>query len=197
MRSSTIYKTNMENNVHHGVSNAIELAGYDEDDPHFRGTPERWLRAIMEFRAADPDRVRQILSVDFEEAYRGMVHIRDIAWTSLCPHHLLPYMGVAHVAYLPKSGRVVGISKLARLVEHFTHQIIVQEASTRLIVEAIEEYLQPAGSIAMLAATHTCMSARGARANGSVTTTADLRGAFKENAHGCRDEFYSLVRASR
>lgn len=167
-------------------------AGYDARNEHFAGTPDRWVRAILEFQKPHEALVKEILSVDFEEPYTGMVIIKDIGFTSLCPHHLLPYWGMAHVAYLP-SGRVVGISKLARLVEHFTHQIVVQEAATRDIVAAIEEHLKPIGAIALLIGQHTCMSVRGIKATTAKTETADLSGVFKENAHGCRDEFYSRI----
>lgn len=174
------------------IANIIAAAGYDWESEHFAGTPARWIRTIMEFKRHDEAELKEILSVDFEEAYSGMVLIRNIPFASLCPHHLLPYMGVAHVAYLP-SGRVVGISKLARLVEYFTHQITVQEAATKGIVDAIHYYLKPAGAIAMLTASHSCMSARGIRAAGTDTRTVDLFGTFMENAHGCRDEFYAAL----
>lgn len=175
------------------IESVIELAGYHADDRHFKDTAERWYRAIMEFAKADPKDVESILRVGFDEEYSGMVLIKGVAYTSLCPHHLLPYSGLASVAYLPDGNRVAGISKLARLVEHHTHQIVVQEAATKSIVDDIETFLKPKGVIAVLTATHSCMSTRGIRAVGSTTTTSDLRGAFRENAHGCRNEFYSLV----
>jgi GTP cyclohydrolase I len=120
------------------------------------------------------------LRVTFAEGHDEMVMVRDISFTSLCEHHLIPFMGLAHVAYLPAlNGRITGLSKLARLVEGYARRLQVQERMTTEIVEALENELQPRGSLVVLEAEHLCMSMRGVKKPGSTTVTSAVRGVFR------------------
>src|SRR5690606_36470031 len=120
-----------------------------------------------------------------------MVLVRDIAFNSTCEHHLLPFMGVAHVGYLP-DGRVAGLSKLARVVEEISHRPQVQERMTHQIADLLNEELNPKGVIVVLEATHTCMTIRGIRKPGSLTVTSAVRGLFKTN-QSSRAEAMALI----
>jgi GTP cyclohydrolase I len=112
-----------------------------------------------------------------------MVMVRDIPFTSLCEHHLVPFVGFTHVAYLPgEDGRITGLSKLARMVEGFARRLQVQERMTTQIVEAMEKELQPRGSIVVIEAEHFCMSMRGVKKEGMTTVTSAVRGVFRDDA---------------
>lgn len=188
----------MNDNVVSIVDRVLSGLGYDPKDQHFKRTAERWIGMLAEFKAAESDdESQQILSTEFEdEHFTGLVVVDSIPFSSLCAHHLAPFEGLAHVGYLP-DGKVVGISKLARITEFWTHRITVQETSTREISLSIQNALQPKGVAVVLEGRHTCMSARGIRSVGSCTTTASLTGVFIDNAHGCRDEFYAVVNRSK
>ncbi len=123
------------------------------------------------------------LRVTFEEGHDEMVMVRDIPFTSLCEHHLVPFVGFAHVAYLPgPSGRITGLSKMARLVEGYARRLQVQERMTTQIVDAMERELSPRGSIVVIEAEHFCMSMRGVKKAGSTTVTSAVRGTFRDDA---------------
>jgi GTP cyclohydrolase I len=120
--------------------------------------------------------------VTFEAGHDEMVMVRDIPFTSLCEHHLVPFVGLAHVAYLPgPEGRITGLSKLARLVEGYARRLQVQERMTTEIVEAMEHELRPRGSIVVIEAEHFCMSMRGVKKAGATTVTSAVRGAFRSD----------------
>ena len=173
----------------------LRQAGYDLRDPHFKDTPDRFAKTILEEYSANHDEeqaVKEILSRDFPEDYSGMVISKYIEFQSLCPHHLLPFFGHAHVGYLP-DGEVVGISKLARLVDYLAKSISTQERLTAGIVQSINVVLKPRGAIAVLSAIHTCMVARGARQASAITVTSDCSGYFSDNKSGCKDEFMQLI----
>jgi GTP cyclohydrolase I len=178
------------------VGRILEELGYDPSDQHFAKTPERWVKMLAEFRAPLNEDPADILNTEFEDEYKGLVVVDNIPFSSLCAHHLAPFQGVAHVGYLP-DGKVVGISKLARLVEHYTHRISIQERATEQVAYAIESVLKPRGAAVVLEANHTCMSVRGIRSVGSWTRTAALTGVLLKNYGGCRDEFYTLIGRSR
>src|SRR5256885_15488791 len=127
----------------------------------------------------------------FNERYDEVVLLRDIEFHSLCEHHLLPFVGKAHVAYLP-DGKVVGLSKLARLVEGYARRPQVQERLTTQIADALMEELNPIGAAVVIEAVHTCMTIRGVKKHGSVMVTSELRGIFKENP-ASRAEILSLM----
>ncbi len=136
----------------------------------------------------DPARHLKVL---FPEEYDELVLVRDIPFTSMCEHHLLPFGGVAHVGYIPH-GRVTGLSKLARVVEEVAHRPQVQERMTQTIADLIEQELQTPGVAVVIQAEHSCMSIRGVRKHGSSTLTSALRGIFKTNPSS-RAEVLSLI----
>jgi GTP cyclohydrolase I len=127
----------------------------------------------------------------FEEAHSSMIMVRDIELYSLCEHHLLPFFGKAHVAYIP-DGRIVGLSKLPRIVEVFARRLQVQERLTEQIAEAVEEVLRPRGVGVVIEAVHLCMMMRGVEKQNSTTITSAMRGAFRDDPR-TRDEFLQLV----
>jgi GTP cyclohydrolase IA len=156
-------------------------------------TPNRVARSYAELMAGLRQDPRKHLRTVFTERYDEVVMLRDIQFHSLCEHHLLPFTGRAHVAYLP-DGKVVGLSKLARLVEGYARRPQVQERLTTQIADALMDELSPIGSACVIEATHTCMTIRGAKKHGSVMVTSALRGIFKENP-ASRAEILSLLHA--
>jgi GTP cyclohydrolase I len=168
--------------------------GEDPDREGLRKTPSRVARAYAELMAGLSENPREHLKTVFHERYDEIVLLRDIEFHSLCEHHLLPFTGRAHVAYLP-DGKVVGLSKLARLVEGYARRPQVQERLTTQIADALWEELAPVGAACVIEATHTCMTIRGAKKPGSVMVTSALRGLFKENPSS-RAEVLSLMYGS-
>jgi GTP cyclohydrolase I len=156
-------------------------------------TPSRVARAYAELMAGLTEDPRTHLRTVFHERYDEIVLLRDVEFHSLCEHHLLPFTGRAHVAYLP-DGKVVGLSKLARLVEGFARRPQVQERLTTQIADALMEELDPMGAACVIEATHTCMTIRGAKKPGSIMVTSALRGIFKENP-ASRAEILTLMHA--
>ena len=154
-------------------------------------TPSRVARAYAELMAGLQDDPRRHLKTVFRERYDEVVLLRDIEFHSLCEHHLLPFTGKAHVAYLP-DGKVVGLSKLARLVEGYARRPQVQERLTTQIADAIMDELNPIGAACVIEAVHTCMTIRGAKKHGSTMVTSALRGIFKENPSS-RSEILALM----
>jgi GTP cyclohydrolase I len=168
------------------------------DDPNREGllaTPQRVVKAYEEFFAgyrADPS---DVLARVFEEVqgYDDLVLVRDIPFSSHCEHHMVPFVGKAHIAYYPSTHGVVGLSKLARLVDVFARRLQTQEALTAQIVDAIDRYLQPRGCAVMIEAEHMCMSMRGVLKQGSTTVTNQFTGVFRDDpAEQVR--FLTLVR---
>jgi len=173
------------------VRTILKAIGEDPDRPGLKETPRRVAHMYAEmFSGLKLDPARH-LSVTFPEAYDEMVLIRDIRFTSMCEHHLLPFSGVAHVAYIP-SGKVTGLSKIARVVEEVSRKPQVQERMTQTIAEMVETHLSTSGVAVVVSAEHSCMSIRGIRKPGSMTVTSALRGEFKEN-QSTRAEFMSLI----
>lgn len=168
------------------------------EDPERAGlldTPRRVARMYKEmFAGLHRDPARH-LHVTFPEEYDELVLVRDISFTSMCEHHLLPFSGVAHVAYLPR-GRVTGLSKLARVVEEVALRPQVQERMTQTIADLVERELDSSGVAVVIEAEHSCMSIRGIRKPGSLTVTSALRGTFRTNA-ASRAEVMSLILAKQ
>jgi GTP cyclohydrolase I len=167
-----------------------------DPEPHREGlerTPERVARAL-EFltRGYEQDPKDVINNALFEEDYSEMIVVRDIDFFSLCEHHILPFFGKAHVAYIP-SGKVVGISKLARLVEVFARRLQVQERMTTQIAGTIESQLQPQGVAVVLEAEHLCMRMRGVEKPNSKVVTSAILGEF-QRSQKTREEFMTLIR---
>lgn len=176
------------------IRTLIRWAGDDPEREGLLETPKRVARAYEEFFAGYAVDPRQFLEKTFEESggYRDMVLLRDIALHSHCEHHMVPIVGKVHLAYLPES-RVVGISKLARVVEAFARRLQIQEKMTVEIAETIQEVLRPRGVAVIVEAAHQCMTTRGVKKADTVTVTRWMTGAFRENAE-LRQEFLQLIR---
>src|SRR5438552_217365 len=179
--------------IERAVREILISIGENPDREGLIRTPSRVARAYAELMAGLSEDPRVHLKTVFNERYDEVVLLRDIEFHSLCEHHLLPFTGKAHVAYLP-GGKVVGLSKLARLVEGYARRPQVQERLTTEIADALMSELQPIGAACVIEATHTCMTIRGAKIPGSVMVTSALRGIFKENP-ASRAEILSLMYA--
>ena len=177
------------------VRTLVRWAGDDPDREGLVGTPKRVVRAYEEFFTGYHDDPVEILQRTFEEVegYDEMVLLRDIRFESHCEHHMAPILGRAHIAYLPDH-RVVGISKLARLVQVYAKRLQIQEKMTAQIANTIQEVLQPLGVAVMIEASHQCMTTRGVYKPGAALATSRMLGAFRENA-ATRREFLSLIRS--
>jgi GTP cyclohydrolase I len=178
------------------VRTLLRWAGDDPDREGLIGTPERVVRAYEEFFAGYTQDPVDILQRTFEETdgYDEMVVLRDIRLESHCEHHMVPIIGKAHVAYLPDR-RVVGISKLARVVEVFAKRLQIQEKLTSQIANAINEVLQPKGVAVVIEAAHECMTTRGIHKPGVTMVTSRMLGAFR-NSPATRREFMALIQGS-
>ncbi|MDC1105786.1 GTP cyclohydrolase I FolE [Prolixibacteraceae bacterium] len=169
----------------------LELLGEDPNREGLEKTPLRVAKA-MQFlcQGYQQDPAEILRSAMFKEDYRQMVLVKDIEFYSLCEHHMLPFFGKAHVAYIP-NGSITGLSKIARVVEAFSRRLQVQERLTRQIKDCIEETLNPLGVAVVIEAKHMCMTMRGIQKQSSVTTTSDFTGAFKKES--TRSEFIRLI----
>ena len=173
------------------VRELLEAVGEDPTRDGLLGTPDRVARMYAEIlsgSALDPGRH---LALTFAEDHHEMVIVRDIPFESLCEHHLMPFTGKAHVAYVP-NGRIIGLSKIARVVEEFARRLQVQERLTSQVADLMWERIAPEGVGVVLEATHTCMTMRGVRKPGAVMVTSAVRGTFKTRAE-TRAEFMKLV----
>jgi len=165
------------------IRELLEAIGEDPSREGLRETPRRVADMYVELFEGIESDPGEHLRVTFEVGHDEMVMVRDIPFTSLCEHHLVPFVGLAHVAYLPaKDGRITGLSKLARLVEGYARRLQVQERMTTQIVEAMERELHPRGSIVVIEAEHFCISMRGVKKEGMTTVTSAVRGVFRDDA---------------
>src|SRR5579863_782957 len=177
--------------IERAVREILLAIGEDPDRESLRETPARVARMYAElFCGLHADPGRHLKKV-FTDQYDEMVLVRDISFNSMCEHHLLPFMGKAHVGYLPR-GKVTGLSKLARVVEEISRRPQVQERMTHQIADLINADLDPKGVIVILEAEHTCMTIRGVRKPGSLTVTSAVRGLFKTN-QSSRAEAMALI----
>ena len=183
-----------EKEVHDAVRKLLLWAGDDPDREGLVGTPDRVARAYKEFFAGYEQDPEEILRTTFEEVegYDEMVLVKDIGVESHCEHHMVPIIGRAHIAYIPNN-RVVGISKLARVVDIFAKRLQIQEKMTAQIANAIENVLQPKGIAVVVDASHQCMTTRGVSKPESSTVTSAMRGVFKDNPR-TRNEFLSFIK---
>jgi GTP cyclohydrolase I len=169
------------------------------EDPYREGlakTPERVAKALGFLTSGYGKTVADVLNgAVFSEPYDEMVVVKDIDVYSLCEHHLLPFFGKAHVAYLP-AGRILGLSKIARLVDMFARRLQVQERLTTQIAEALQEAVQPAGVAVVIEACHFCMMMRGVEKQNSQAVTSCMLGAFRD-CKETREEFLQLIKAER
>jgi GTP cyclohydrolase I len=169
----------------------LKLLGEDSSREGLMQTPHRVAKSIQFLtQGYDHDPEQILLSAKFKEDYREMVIVKDIEIFSLCEHHLIPFIGKAHVAYIP-NGYITGLSKIARVVEAYSRRLQVQERLTTQIKEAIQKTLDPLGVAVVIEAKHLCMAMRGIQKQNSVTTTSDFTGAF-ERAE-TRSEFINLI----
>ena len=180
-----------------GVRLMLDGLGLDTSSPTIRDTPERVARMFDEIFAGLVVDPASVLDVVFEEGHDELVLIRDIPFASMCEHHLIPFVGRAHVGYLPNvSGQVTGLSKLARLVDLVARRPNLQERITTTIADTLEKALSPRGVIVIIEAEHYCMTMRGVRKPGSVTVTSAVRGLMRDDAR-TRAEAMALAMGTR
>ena len=169
----------------------LKLLGEDVDREGLLKTPERVAKAMLTLiRGYEMDAEEILNSAKFKEDYNHMVIVKDINFFSLCEHHMLPFYGKVHVAYIP-NGYITGLSKIARVVDVFSHRLQVQERMTLQIKECIQKALNPMGVMVVVEAKHMCMQMRGVEKENSITTTSDFSGAF--NQAKTREEFLQLI----
>ncbi|MFO0967494.1 MAG: GTP cyclohydrolase I FolE [Gemmataceae bacterium] len=177
------------------VREILLAVGEDPDREGLRETPERVARMYEEMFSGLRQEAASVLSKTFVEKYDEMVLVKDITFDSVCEHHLLPFFGKAHVAYLP-NGKIVGLSKLARVVEILSRRPQVQERMTEELADLVMNELDARGVGVVLEASHTCMSIRGIRKSGSVCTTSAMRGTFRSNL-STRAELMALINTGK
>ena len=177
------------------VREILLAVGEDPDREGLAETPDRVARMYAELFAGLHQDPREHLQKTFTQKYDEMVLVKDIDFASVCEHHLLPFTGKAHLAYLPR-GAIVGLSKLARVVEVVAHRPQVQERMTEEVADLLMQELDAKGVAVILEATHTCMTIRGVRKENSICTTSAMRGGFKDN-QSTRAEFLALVFSGR
>jgi GTP cyclohydrolase IA len=178
--------------IEKAVRSILQAIGEDPNREGLKRTPQRVAAMYAELFGGYHDDPARHLRTFFTERYDEIVILRDIPFHSICEHHLMPFVGKAHIAYLP-DGRVIGISKLARLVETFSHRLQVQERLTTQVADMLMEYLKPKGVVVIMSAQHTCMTIRGVKKPGSSMITSALRGIFKTNL-ASRTEILSLLK---
>lgn len=181
--------------IQRAVREILAAVGEDPDREGLLDTPGRVARMYAElFIGLHQDPSRHLKKV-FTEQYDELVLVRDISFNSMCEHHLLPFIGFAHVGYLPR-GKVVGLSKLARVVEEISHRPQVQERMTHQVADLLQQELDPKGVVVVIEAAHSCMTIRGIRKPGSLTITSAVRGLFKTN-HSSRAEVMAFIQGKR
>jgi GTP cyclohydrolase IA len=174
------------------VGDLLLALGRNPRSEHLAETPRRVAAALAELLRPEPFDLTTFAN---DENYDELVLVRDIPFRSLCEHHLLPFYGVAHVGYLP-AGRILGLSKLARVVDQFAADLQTQERLTMKVANWLEEHLEPKGVGVVVEADHTCMTLRGVRAIGARTLTSNVRGLLRDNVQS-RQEFFSLACAAQ
>ena len=177
--------------IRKAVREILLAVGEDPDREGLRETPERVARMYTELLQGVHEDPREHLKVVFDEQHDEMVVVRDVPFSSMCEHHLLPFHGHVHAAYIPQ-GKVVGLSKIPRVIESFARRLQVQERMTSQIADLLMEELDAQGVGVVIEASHTCLTMRGIKKPGSLMVTSAMRGTFKSN-QATRSEFLSLV----
>lgn len=177
------------------TDNVRRLIEYIGDDPNREGlkeTPNRVIRSYAELFSGYKKDPKDVMKVFEDGACDELVLLKDIEFCSMCEHHMIPFTGKAHIAYIP-NGKVIGLSKLARILEIFTRRLQIQERIGQQVTECLMEYLQPKGAACVIEAKHLCMTCRGVGKQHSVMVTSSLTGSFKEDPRS-RNEFFSMIR---
>ena len=191
MNPETEFREGLDDLASHYKS-IISLLGEDPDREGLQKTPMRVAKAMQILtRGYGQDAHKVLLDALFEEKYSQMVIVKDIDFFSLCEHHMIPFYGKVHVAYIP-NGYITGLSKIARVVDIYSHRLQVQERMTLQIKDCIQETLKPLGVMVVVEAKHMCMQMRGVEKQNAITTTSDFSGAF--NQAKTREEFMNLLR---
>ena len=191
MNTETEWRDGLDELASH-YERVLELLGEDPERDGLQKTPIRVAKAMQVLtRGYTQDPHKVLTDALFEEKYNQMVIVKDIDFFSMCEHHLLPFYGKAHVAYIP-NGYITGLSKIARVVDIFSHRLQVQERLTQKIKDCIENTLHPLGVMVVIEAKHMCMQMRGVEKQNAITTTSDFSGAF--NQAKTREEFMNLLR---
>ena len=187
---------NVEQNrerIEYHVQQILKLIGEDVEREGLLETPARVARMYEEIFAGYAVDPREVLGVTFDEQHEELVIVKDIVYYSQCEHHMAPFFGKIHIGYIP-SGKIAGLSKLARLVEAVTRRLQVQERITSEIADIMEEVLKPHGVMVVVEGEHLCMCARGVKKPGSKTVTSGVRGSFRRSST-LRNEFLSLIKS--
>ena len=175
------------------IKEILRLLGEDENREGLLKTPERVAKSLQFLtKGYEEDGLKIIQSAMFDEKYRQMVLVKDIELYSMCEHHMLPFIGKCHVAYIP-DGKITGLSKIARVVETYARRLQVQERLTVQIRDCIQEALHPMGVAVVIEAMHTCMQVRGVQKSNAITTTSAFSGIFLSSAR-TRNEFLNLIK---
>lgn len=189
-----VYDKELTEKIAFHYKKILELLGEDVEREGLLSTPTRVAKAMQFLTQGYHIEPKEIIhSAMFKEDYKQMVIVKDIEIYSLCEHHMIPFIGKAHVAYIP-NGTIMGLSKIARVVDAFARRLQVQERLTMQIKEAIQSSIKPMGVAVVIEAQHLCMSMRGVQKQNSVTTTSDFTGAFLTNLKS-REEFLHLINA--
>ena len=193
MTTNLSYNTIDKPRIEAAIREFLIGIGEDPDREGLEGTPDRVARACEEiFGGMQEDPSQHLLRQFHEPGNENMVIVKDIPFNSMCEHHLLPFTGTAHICYLPRDGRITGISKLARCVSGYARRPQLQERLTEQIADALVERLNPRGVLVVLQAEHSCMCIRGIRSVGSSTVTSAVRGWFKDDLKA-RQEALRLI----
>ena len=191
MNPETEYREGLEE-LAENYKNILQLLGEDTAREGLQKTPMRVAKAMQVLtRGYTQDPHKVLTDALFEEKYNQMVIVKDIDFFSMCEHHMLPFYGKAHVAYIP-NGYITGLSKIARVVDIYSHRLQVQERLTQQIKDCIQNTLHPLGVMVVVEAKHVCMQMRGVEKQNSITTTSDFSGAFRQAK--TREEFMNLLR---
>jgi GTP cyclohydrolase I len=184
--------TSNREQIEHHVKEILKLVGEDVEREGLLETPARVTRMYEEIFAGYEVDPREVLGVTFDEQHEELVIVKDIVYYSQCEHHMAPFFGKAHIGYIP-SGKIAGLSKLARLVEAITRRLQVQERITSQIADILEQELSPHGVMVVVEGEHLCMCARGVKKPGSKTVTSAVRGEFRTSPP-LRSEFLTLLK---